>query len=98
MGHSLLRELNVSYSKPMVMYCDNQSAIYIANNSVFHEQTKHIEVDCHFIRDAVLLGKIVTPHTMLEDQLVDIFTKALGPTCFFSLCIKLGMFDIYAPV
>ena len=95
--NSLLRELGISYSKPMVMHCDNQSAIYTANNPVFHERTKHIEVDCHFIRDADLSGKIVTPHTISENQLADISTKALGSTRFSSLCTKLGMFDIYAP-
>jgi len=37
----------------MSMYYDNHVVIYIASNSIFHERTKHIEVDSHFVRDAV---------------------------------------------
>jgi len=52
----LLAELGVSSLKPVTLFCDNQSAIHIARNPVFHECTKHIEVDCHFTRDKVLEG------------------------------------------
>lgn len=44
----LLVELGVTYLKPVELNCDNQSAIYIAKNPVFHERTKHIELNCHF--------------------------------------------------
>jgi len=37
---------------PMPMFCDNESAIYIAQNQEFHERTKHIDVECHLVRDA----------------------------------------------
>ena len=46
---SLLTELSVHVDLPMAMYCDNEAAIFIANNPIFHERTKHIEVDCHYI-------------------------------------------------
>jgi hypothetical protein len=42
----LLADMGVFLSHPTPMYCDNQSSIQIAHNSVFHEQTKHIEIDC----------------------------------------------------
>jgi len=45
-------ELDVRQSGPMYMLYDNQSSIYIVQNYMFHEKTKHIEVDCHLVRDA----------------------------------------------
>ncbi|XP_047314471.1 uncharacterized mitochondrial protein AtMg00810-like [Impatiens glandulifera] len=46
----LLIDMGISLSHPTLLYCDNQSAIQIAQNYVFHERTKHIEIDCHVTR------------------------------------------------
>ena len=47
----LLSEFGFSVQTSMLMHCDNQTVIVIANNLAFHERTKHIEVNCHFIRN-----------------------------------------------
>jgi len=46
-----LQELKFCEIQQMKMYCDNQATLHIASNHVFHERTKHIELDYHFIRE-----------------------------------------------
>ncbi|KAG7536929.1 GAG-pre-integrase domain [Arabidopsis suecica] len=72
---ALLKDFGIDTPKPITMHCDNQAAIHIASNSVFHERTKHIEVDCHKVREQVQLGVILPCYTESEEQLADIFTK-----------------------
>ena len=68
----------------MKMYCDKQTAIFIANNTVFHERTKHVKVDCCLIRDLLLKKQITTAYVRSDNQLDDILTKPLacGPFCY----------------
>ena len=48
---ALLRDLGVDHTHPALLYCDNQVAIHIATNPDYHERIKHIELDCHFVRE-----------------------------------------------
>ncbi|XP_028072452.1 uncharacterized protein LOC114274674 [Camellia sinensis] len=59
--HCLLSDLGIPQSSPTSLYCDNHSAIQIAHNTVFYEQTKHIEIDCHFVRQHLQSGSISLP-------------------------------------
>lgn len=93
----LLDSLGVSHPRAMNLHCDNQSALYLAQNPVFHERTKHIEVDCHFLRDAILDCTISPSYVPTTSQLADIFTKALGQKQFSFLLRKLGIYDLHAP-
>ncbi|KAG7585690.1 Reverse transcriptase RNA-dependent DNA polymerase [Arabidopsis thaliana x Arabidopsis arenosa] len=79
---ALLKDFGIDTSKPITMHCDNQAAIHIASNSVFHERTKHIEVDCHKVREQVQLGVILPCYTESEEQLADIFTKGASTKVF----------------
>jgi hypothetical protein len=62
----------------VVIYCDNISSILLVNNPIYHARTKHIEVHYHFIKKKVLAKEIDLIHVGIENQIADIFTKALG--------------------
>ena len=93
----LLQELKFCEASQMELICDNQAALHIASNPVFHERTKHIEIDCHFIREKILSGCIFTSHVKSSDQFADILTKSLRSSRIEYICNKLGAYDLYAP-
>ncbi|KAK6125101.1 hypothetical protein DH2020_041165 [Rehmannia glutinosa] len=82
---SLFKELKIPLVYPTTIWIDNQSAVSLANNPVFHSRTKHLEIDLHFIRDKIQEGKISVRHVPAIDQTSDIFTKPLSGQSFTRL-------------
>ena len=93
----LLEELGFTPVTSMGLLSDNQAAVHIASNPVFHERTKHIKVDCHFVREKILQNVIHIVHVKSADQLAHLFTKVLGEIRVKYSCNKLGAYDMYAP-
>lgn len=93
----LLKDFSVNHSSAALIFCDNRSAIHIAENPIFHERTKHIEIDCHLVREKIQLGLIRCLHVSSQHQIADLFTKPLGKDLFHSLIHKLSLINIHAP-
>lgn len=66
----VLSSLRVTHSMPIQLYCDSQAALHIAKNSIFHEHTKHIDVDCHFIRDEIVRRNLQPSYVPTHAQLI----------------------------
>ncbi|WVZ96570.1 hypothetical protein U9M48_042192 [Paspalum notatum var. saurae] len=69
-------------AKSTLVYCDNVSAVYFSTNPVQHQQTKHVEIDLHFVRDRVTIGDVRVLHVPTTSQFADIFFKGLPSSTF----------------
>ncbi|GKV09272.1 hypothetical protein SLEP1_g20797 [Rubroshorea leprosula] len=93
----LLDDMGVFQPSSTDLYCDNQSAMQIAHNDVFHERTKHIEVNCHFIQYHVAKGTVHLVFIGFVDQPTDLFTKAHFLGHFRTLLSKLKLVSSSPP-
>ena len=76
------------------MKIDNEFAIALSKNPVFHDRSKHIDVRYHFIRECVEDGRVKTESIGTADQLADILTKALVRERFCELRSSIGVRDV----
>jgi hypothetical protein len=86
-----LADLEVKYTAPIPIHCDNTSAISVSKNPVFHSKTKHIPIKYHFLREQVTNQIVQVLYIPTTEQIADIFTKPLAKTPFEYLRQKLGV-------
>lgn len=91
----LLEELRIAFQNPTALYCDKKATIQIASNSMFHERTKRIEIDCHFVNERILDGTIIPEHINTKDQIVDLLTKPLYKQQHHCLMKCYGIKDMF---
>ncbi|XP_022024676.2 uncharacterized mitochondrial protein AtMg00810-like [Helianthus annuus] len=92
----LLSELRVHITSPTPLFCDNQAARHIANNPVYHERTKHVEMDCFFVRERVESKEIIPMNISSKMQIADLLTKGLSRQQLVFLLGKISMTNLHA--
>ena len=92
----ILKDVGVNNLVPVNTFCDNESAIKLALNLIFHDKTKHFEVDVHFIREKISKRIIKLLDINTKDQIADILTKSLGISQHEVLVFKMGMVDPFS--
>ncbi|KAM0047832.1 putative RNA-directed DNA polymerase [Helianthus debilis subsp. tardiflorus] len=83
----LLTELGAVQDGPTTLFCDNEAARHIANNPVFHERTKHIEMDCHFVRERVESKEIMPTYIETKLQAYSLCERVDAKTVKWYTCL-----------
>ena len=90
----VLTNLGLIQKSTTKLRCDNQGAIQLAYNFLYHSKTKHIDIDAYYIQDLVADGTISLTHCPTEKQATDIFTRSMTDENFVHLHYLLGMREV----
>jgi hypothetical protein len=95
---SILVKLKMNQGVQMKLWCDNKSAINIANNPVQHDRTKHLEIDRLFIKEKLNSGLLELGHVATREQVADCLTKGLNSLDLIRLYDKMDLMDIFLSI
>jgi hypothetical protein len=87
----ILEDIGEKQEDAVHLHCDNKSAITMAKNPVYYSRTRHIAIKHHFIREAIEESEVELKFCWTEEQVADIFTKALPKEKFQQLREALGV-------
>ena len=98
----ILPDFDIYAPFPIPVWCDNQAAFHIIANPVFHERTKHLDIDCHLVRDHYKQGFVFPHHISSRLQLGDIwlhlnfnfYFSSWGCLPFINLQLEGGLYSI----
>ena len=79
------------------IFYDNQSCVKLTENQVFHDNSKHIKIKFHYIRDMVQRGAVKLHYMEIEDKIADVLAKPLERVKFEYFREKLGVLQIKVP-
>ena len=85
-------------TEPVILYCNNTSAINISKNPMMHTKTKHIAIKYHYLRELVQDKEVKMEYVSTKEKIVDIFTKALPKDGHEYLRGKLGVIPLYKAI
>lgn len=85
----IIRDLKVKIKIHVSLWCDNKAAIHITQNPIFQERTKHLDIECHLVRDQYKEGFVVPKYIPTKQQIAEMFTKGLYGPQFQTLMSKL---------
>jgi len=88
---AFLGEVVRPLSAPTMLNCDNQAAIALSKDGQFHAQTKHIDLQFHFIREAITNGTVALTYCPTQAMMADILTKLLNRGKMGELAGSLGL-------
>ncbi|KAL0326509.1 UNVERIFIED_CONTAM: hypothetical protein Sangu_1728900 [Sesamum angustifolium] len=84
----LLCDFCIPVQEPIPFWCDDKAALHITANLIFHERTKHLDIDCYLVRDQFKLGFIFLPTSVVLANLLTFSPKLL----------LLLFFPVYCPI
>ena len=90
----MLKDIGITFEEPVIIYCDNTSTVSVSKTPILHSKTKHIAIKYHVLREKVTEKKIKLEYINTEEQIVDIFTKALPKDTFEYLRGMLGVMPL----
>ncbi|GFF71283.1 copia protein [Aspergillus udagawae] len=86
----LLKDISFGSVRPMQINTDSQPGMDLAHNAQFHACSKHIDINCHWIRDAIVKKQVFLQHFSLDKMIADLMTKPLGSLKFDQFFKALG--------